>query len=188
MHAATRTHPCLAPQNGHLEGRKCYIRHTERPSAHRPRSLMRTAPHDHLRGRAGSCPDNLFFDSTRLATISRGDDGRLGAALASARRLVAQAARCLVSTETCTFRKSFLFTLAGFASRLACSDIGLRRCRWEAFRAPFAGAAPGRTLLAARPWAPLCPSAQPYGRASCSPKNSRSYGKWGAAPTSPLAL
>ena len=103
-----------------------------------------------------------------------GDDGWLGAALASARRLVAQAARCLVSTETCTFRKSFLFTLAGFASRLACSDIGLRRCRWEAFRAPFAGAAPGRTLLAARPWAPLCPSAQPYGRASCSPKNSRS--------------
>ena len=41
-HAATQKHPYLAPQNGHLRGRGCYMRHTERPSGQRPRSLMRS--------------------------------------------------------------------------------------------------------------------------------------------------
>ena len=72
-HAATQKHPCLAPQNGHLRGRGCYIRHTERPSGHRPRSLMRTATWVRRAPALELAPTIFFLDTTRLATISRGD-------------------------------------------------------------------------------------------------------------------
>ena len=85
--------------------------------------------------------DFLSGKIRRLLGDLSGDDGWLGAALASARRLVAQAARRLVSTETSTFHKSSRGAQADFASRRACSDIELRRCRSEAFRAFRRGSA-----------------------------------------------
>ena len=68
----------------------------------------------------------------RLLGDLSGNDGWLGAALASARRLVAQAVRRLVSAEAGIFSTSFRGAQADFFSRRACNDIILRRCRWTA--------------------------------------------------------
>ena len=74
-HAATQKHPYLAPQNGHLRGRGCYMRHTKRPSGHRPRSLMRSRFKVRRDPALELSPTICFLDSTRLATISRGHLG-----------------------------------------------------------------------------------------------------------------
>ena len=74
-HAATQKHPYLAPQNGHLRGRGCYMRHTERPSGHRPRSLMRSRFKARRAPALELSPTICFLDSTRRATISRGHLG-----------------------------------------------------------------------------------------------------------------
>ena len=74
-HAATQKHPYLAPQNGHLRGRGCYMRHTERPSGHRPRPLMRSRFKVRRASALELSPTICFLDSTRRATISRGHLG-----------------------------------------------------------------------------------------------------------------
>ena len=74
-HAATQKHPYLAPQNGHLRGRGCYMRHTKRPSGHRPRSLMRSRFKVRRDPALELSPTICFLDSTRRATISRGHLG-----------------------------------------------------------------------------------------------------------------
>ena len=74
-HAATQKHPYLAPQNGHLRGRGCYMRHTERPSGRRPRSLMRSRFKVRRDPALELSPTICFLDSTRRATISRGHLG-----------------------------------------------------------------------------------------------------------------
>ena len=51
----------------------CGMRHTERPSGHRPRSLMRTTCRVRRAPALELAPTIFFLDTTRGTTISRGD-------------------------------------------------------------------------------------------------------------------
>ena len=53
----------------------CGMWHTERPSGHRPRSLMRTTCRVRRAPALELAPTILFLDTTRGTTISRGDLG-----------------------------------------------------------------------------------------------------------------